>query len=189
MSATFEVDGDHTTTTMTNMEAGIVQQVFQPAVGVGSVLGQHEDVYYGILAGVIAVAAVRDSDGPLPHLLRRPTRRRRSPRIGSSEVLRAWTVGKRIRAQAAADGYALHRVLVSPFHRCLQTAAQAVAALCAVPDDAALAAVLDSSANVPLDTSRVKVYFLFFPPSLPPPSIVPWLILVGWPGRISSAPC
>uniref|UniRef100_A0A453JAU8 Phosphoglycerate mutase family protein n=1 Tax=Aegilops tauschii subsp. strangulata TaxID=200361 RepID=A0A453JAU8_AEGTS len=79
------------------------------------------------------------------------------PPLTDAGVLRAWTVGKRIRAQAAADGYALHRVLVSPFHRCLQTAAQAVAALCAVPDDAALAAVLDSSANVPLDTSRVKV--------------------------------
>uniref|UniRef100_R7WAE6 Uncharacterized protein n=1 Tax=Aegilops tauschii TaxID=37682 RepID=R7WAE6_AEGTA len=78
------------------------------------------------------------------------------PPLTDAGVLRAWTVGKRIRAQAAADGYALHRVLVSPFHRCLQTAAQAVAALCAVPDDAALAAVLDSSANVPLDTSRVK---------------------------------
>ncbi|KAI5004672.1 hypothetical protein ZWY2020_031915 [Hordeum vulgare] len=72
---------------MTNMEAGIVQQVFQPpepyarklwlvssttlaadidmgawlhqpAVGMGSVLGQHEDVYYGILARVLAAAAV-----------------------------------------------------------------------------------------------------------------------------------
>ncbi|KAF7051450.1 hypothetical protein CFC21_059687 [Triticum aestivum] len=79
------------------------------------------------------------------------------PPLTDAGVLRAWTVGKRIRAQAAADGYALHRVLVSPFRRCLQTAAQAVAALCAVPDDAALAAVLDPSANVPLEASRVKV--------------------------------
>ncbi|XP_047057432.1 uncharacterized protein LOC124663820 [Lolium rigidum] len=79
------------------------------------------------------------------------------PPLTDAGILRAWTVGKRIRAQAAADGYQLHRVLVSPFFRCLQTAAQAVAALCAVPDDAALAAAVESSANVPLDTSRVKV--------------------------------
>jgi len=79
------------------------------------------------------------------------------PPLTDAGVLRAWTVGKRIRAQAAADGYQLHRVLVSPFHRCLQTAAQAIAALCAVPDDAALANAVDSSAGVPLDVSRVKV--------------------------------
>ncbi|XP_051183742.2 uncharacterized protein [Lolium perenne] len=79
------------------------------------------------------------------------------PPLTDAGILRAWTVGKRIRAQAAADGYQFHRVLVSPFFRCLQTAAQAVAALCAVPDDAALAAAVESSANVPLDTSRVKV--------------------------------
>lgn len=78
------------------------------------------------------------------------------PPLTDAGILRAWTVGKRIRAQAAADGYQLHRVLVSPFFRCRQTAAQAVAALCAVPDDADLVAVV-SSANVPVDTSRVKV--------------------------------
>lgn len=76
------------------------------------------------------------------------------PPLTDAGLLRAWTVAKRIRA--AAEGYQLHRVLVSPFLRCLQTAAQAVAALCAVPDDAALVAI-DSSANVPLDTSRLKV--------------------------------
>lgn len=76
------------------------------------------------------------------------------PPLTDAGVLRAWTVAKRIRA--TAEGYQLHRVLVSPFLRCLQTAAQAVAALCAVPDDAALLAI-DSSANVPLDTSRLKV--------------------------------
>ncbi|KAL6847717.1 hypothetical protein ACP4OV_022505 [Aristida adscensionis] len=78
------------------------------------------------------------------------------PPLTDGGLLRAWTVGKRIRAAAAADGWALHRVLVSPFLRCRQTAAQAVAALCALPDDAALLAIDDPS-TVPLDTSRLKV--------------------------------
>ncbi|KAL6645330.1 hypothetical protein ACP70R_016938 [Stipagrostis hirtigluma subsp. patula] len=78
------------------------------------------------------------------------------PPLTDAGLLRAWTVGKRIRAAAAADGWAIHRVLVSPFLRCRQTAAQALAALCAVPDDAALLAI-DDAANVPLDTSRLKV--------------------------------
>lgn len=64
----------------------------------------------------------------------------------------------RIRAQAAPDGYALHPILVSTFHRCLQTDAQDATTLYAVPDDAALCAVLDSSVNMPLDTSRDKGY-------------------------------
>ncbi|CAD6201516.1 unnamed protein product [Miscanthus lutarioriparius] len=78
------------------------------------------------------------------------------PPLDDAGLLRAWTVGKCIRAAAAKQGWALHRVLVSPFLRCRQTAARAVAALCAIPDDDALLAVGDP-ANVPLDTSRVKV--------------------------------
>nr|CAB3497352.1 unnamed protein product [Digitaria exilis] len=78
------------------------------------------------------------------------------PPLTDAGLLRAWTVGKRIRAAAAADGWAVHRVLVSPFLRCRQTAERAFAALCAVPDDAALLAIEDA-ANVPLDTSRLKV--------------------------------
>ncbi|KAL5217018.1 hypothetical protein ABZP36_017702 [Zizania latifolia] len=78
------------------------------------------------------------------------------PPLTDAGLLRAWTVAKRIRAAAAADSFQIHRVLVSPFLRCLQTAAQAVAALCAVPDDKALLA-LDNSANVLLDPSRIKV--------------------------------
>lgn len=81
------------------------------------------------------------------------------PPLDDAGLLRAWTVGKCIRAAAAKQGWALHRVLVSPFLRCRQTAARAVAALCAVPDDDALLAVGDP-ANVPLDTSRVKACFL-----------------------------
>jgi phosphohistidine phosphatase SixA len=70
------------------------------------------------------------------------------PPLSDAGLLRASTVGKRIRSAAAADGWAVHRVLVSPFLRCRQTAARAIAALCAVPDD---------SSNLPLDTSRLKV--------------------------------
>ncbi|KAK3148666.1 hypothetical protein QOZ80_3BG0297890 [Eleusine coracana subsp. coracana] len=78
------------------------------------------------------------------------------PPLSDAGLLRAWTVGKRIRAAAAAQGWAVQRVIVSPFLRCRQTAARAVAALCAVPDGADLLAIDDPS-NVPLDTSRLKV--------------------------------
>ncbi|XP_062208243.1 uncharacterized protein LOC133909710 [Phragmites australis] len=78
------------------------------------------------------------------------------PPLTDAGLLRAWTVGKGIRAAAAADGWAVHRVLVSPFLRCRQTAARAVAALCAVPDGDALLTI-DDTADVPLDTSRLKV--------------------------------
>ncbi|GJN09405.1 hypothetical protein PR202_ga27408 [Eleusine coracana subsp. coracana] len=77
------------------------------------------------------------------------------PPLSDAGLLRAWTVGKRIRAAAAAQGWAIQRVIVSPFLRCRQTAARAVAALCAVPDGADLLAIDDPS-NVPLDTSRLK---------------------------------
>uniref|UniRef100_A0A0D9VN88 Phosphoglycerate mutase family protein n=1 Tax=Leersia perrieri TaxID=77586 RepID=A0A0D9VN88_9ORYZ len=69
------------------------------------------------------------------------------PPLIDAGLLRAWTVGKRIRAAAAADGFRIHRVLVSPFLRCLQTAAQAAAALCALPDHLAL----HTSANVSIE--------------------------------------
>uniref|UniRef100_J3LIZ2 Phosphoglycerate mutase family protein n=2 Tax=Oryza brachyantha TaxID=4533 RepID=J3LIZ2_ORYBR len=78
------------------------------------------------------------------------------PPLTDAGLLRAWTVGKRIRSAAAADGFQIHRVLVSPFFRCLQTASQAVTALCALPDDNALLD-LHSTANLPLDPSRIKV--------------------------------
>ncbi|KAI4971198.1 hypothetical protein ZWY2020_002112 [Hordeum vulgare] len=70
------------------------------------------------------------------------------PPLTDAGVLWAWTVGKRIRVQAAADGYTLHRILISTFHRCLQTDAQAATAHCAVPDDATLCIILDSSVKV-----------------------------------------
>ncbi|KAF0932788.1 hypothetical protein E2562_012124 [Oryza meyeriana var. granulata] len=78
------------------------------------------------------------------------------PPLTDAGLLRAWTVANRIRSAAAADDFQIHRVLVSPFIRCLQTAAQAVAALCALPDDNALLD-LHRIANVPLDPSRIKV--------------------------------
>jgi hypothetical protein len=51
------------------------------------------------------------------------------PPLTDAGLLRASTVASRI----LADGFHIHRVLVSPFIRCLQTAAQAIAALSPLP--------------------------------------------------------
>jgi phosphohistidine phosphatase SixA len=89
------------------------------------------------------------------------------PPLTDAGLLRAWTVGKRIRASAAAAGWAVHRVFVSPFLRCRQTAERAVAALCAAPDAAAAAAAIeDAATSVPLDTSRLKVGLFLCVPSI-----------------------
>lgn len=61
---------------------------------------------------------------------------------------RARNTGKSLRA----IGFPIHRVLVSPFLRCLQTAAEAVSALCPVVDDDAMRTSQDA-----VNSSRVKV--------------------------------
>ncbi|XP_020247157.1 uncharacterized protein LOC109824935 [Asparagus officinalis] len=48
--------------------------------------------------------------------------------------------------------------MVSPFLRCLQTAAEVVAALCAVANDEELMLSLDTSKDAVIDPSRVKVH-------------------------------
>ena len=65
--------------------------------------------------------------------------------------VRAFQTGQRIRSQV---GFPIHRVIVSPFLRCIQTAAEVVAALSAVSlDDNAM-----SSKDVPsIDNSKLKV--------------------------------
>ncbi|ESQ44035.1 hypothetical protein EUTSA_v10006156mg [Eutrema salsugineum] len=65
--------------------------------------------------------------------------------------VRAFQTGQRIRSQV---GFPIHRVVVSPFLRCIQTAAEVVAALSAVDlDHNAL-----SSKEVPsIDNSKLKV--------------------------------
>ncbi|XP_008803826.2 uncharacterized protein LOC103717283 [Phoenix dactylifera] len=75
------------------------------------------------------------------------------PPLTDGGKIRAWTAGKRLRAL----GFPIHRVLVSPFLRCLQTTAEAVSALCAVVDDEARLLTMETSQDVVIDPSRVKV--------------------------------
>ncbi len=67
----------------------------------------------------------------------------------------AWEVGKRLRT----EGWGITRVVVSPFLRCVQTAAQVVTALCLVDDDDSShhAAAPESSQDAVIDPSKVKV--------------------------------
>ncbi|CAH8392100.1 unnamed protein product [Eruca vesicaria subsp. sativa] len=69
--------------------------------------------------------------------------------------VRAFQTGQRIRSQV---GFPIHRVIVSPFLRCIQTAAEVVAALSAVNlDHNAM-----SSKDVPaIDNSKLKVVIEF----------------------------
>lgn len=66
--------------------------------------------------------------------------------------VRAFCAGRKIRTQL---GFPIHRVFVSPFLRCIQTAAEAVSALCAVDDDPNTI----SSDGVSIDPSKLKVSF------------------------------
>lgn len=67
----------------------------------------------------------------------------------------AWEVGKRLRT----EGWGITRVVVSPFLRCVQTAAQVVTALCLVDDDDSShhAAASESSKDAVIDPCKVKV--------------------------------
>jgi bisphosphoglycerate-dependent phosphoglycerate mutase len=64
----------------------------------------------------------------------------------------AWEVGKRLRT----EGWGITRVVVSPFLRCVQTAAQVVTALCLVDDDDSNHHA-ESSQDAVIDPSKVKV--------------------------------
>lgn len=64
--------------------------------------------------------------------------------------VRAFCAGRKIRTQL---GFPIHRVFVSPFLRCIQTAAEVVSALCAVDDDPNTM----SSDGVSVDPSKLKV--------------------------------
>ncbi|KAG1354411.1 putative phosphoglycerate mutase family protein [Cocos nucifera] len=75
------------------------------------------------------------------------------PPLTDGGKIRAWTTGKRLRAL----GFPIHRVFVSPFLRCLQTATEAVSALCAVVDDEAPILDMETSQDVVIDPSHVKV--------------------------------
>jgi hypothetical protein len=74
------------------------------------------------------------------------------PPLFEAGRVRAFCKGRRIRTQL---GFPIHRVFVSPFLRCVQTAFQAISALCAV-DDSPNALTAD---EVSIDPSKVKVIY------------------------------
>ncbi|XP_068650906.1 uncharacterized protein [Aristolochia californica] len=71
------------------------------------------------------------------------------PPLTDAGKMRAWCTGKKIRRL----NFRISRVFVSPFYRCIQTASEAVAALCAVDDDSKA----ETSQNAVIDPSKVKV--------------------------------
>lgn len=74
------------------------------------------------------------------------------PPLVEAGKVRAFCTGRKLRTQL---GFPIHRVFVSPFLRCLQTAAEVVSALFAVDD------VIDpnrmTSDGVEIDPSKLKV--------------------------------
>lgn len=73
------------------------------------------------------------------------------PHIIEEGRVRAFCTGRRLRTNL---GFPIHRVFVSPFLRCIQTAYEVVSALCSVDDDPT---AMSSNAVVSLDPSKVKV--------------------------------
>uniref|UniRef100_A0A1D1XKP8 Putative phosphoglycerate mutase family protein R708 n=1 Tax=Anthurium amnicola TaxID=1678845 RepID=A0A1D1XKP8_9ARAE len=77
------------------------------------------------------------------------------PPLTEDGKARAWNTGKKLRAPHL--GFPIHRVVVSPFLRCLQTAGEVVTALCADGCDESGLLAAEFSGAVPIDPSRVKV--------------------------------
>lgn len=75
------------------------------------------------------------------------------PPLADDGRVRAFSTGDKLRKQLP---FPIHRVFVSPFLRCLQTAAEAVSALCAVDKKSDDPYDLSSNAVV-IDPSKIKV--------------------------------
>ncbi|XP_051129243.1 uncharacterized protein LOC127250127 [Andrographis paniculata] len=75
------------------------------------------------------------------------------PPLDDNGKVRAFRTGEKLRDQL---GVPIHRVFVSPFLRCLETAAQAISALCSVGKDSGGSSDLSVNGMV-LDPSRIKV--------------------------------
>ncbi|KAL5862282.1 hypothetical protein ACOSQ3_003563 [Xanthoceras sorbifolium] len=73
------------------------------------------------------------------------------PHLVEGGLVRAFCTGRKLRTQL---GFPIHRVFVSPFLRCIQTASEVVSALCAVDDDPN---ALSSKDVVSIDSTSVKV--------------------------------
>ncbi|XP_059651629.1 uncharacterized protein LOC132299170 [Cornus florida] len=71
------------------------------------------------------------------------------PPLVEAGKVRAFCTGRKLRTYL---GFPIHRVLVSPFLRCIQTASEVVTALCAVDGD-----TLVNSDGVKIDPSKIKV--------------------------------
>ncbi|KAJ8747051.1 hypothetical protein K2173_011363 [Erythroxylum novogranatense] len=78
------------------------------------------------------------------------------PPLIDAGLRRAFKTGRNFRTIL---GFPIHRVFVSPFYRCVQTAAQVVSALCAVDYNPATDTDTDTDTgrSVAVDPSRVKV--------------------------------
>lgn len=74
------------------------------------------------------------------------------PPLVDAGKVRAFCTGRKLRNNL---GFPIHRVLVSPFTRCIETASQAVSALAAVNDNDPLKMTSDD--DISIDPSRVKV--------------------------------
>lgn len=75
------------------------------------------------------------------------------PPLAEAGKVRAFCTGRKFRTQL---GFPIHRVFVSPFLRCLQTAAEVASALCAV-DDVVVDPDRMTSDGVQIDPSKLKV--------------------------------
>lgn len=73
------------------------------------------------------------------------------PPLVHAGKVRAFCTGRKLRNNL---GFPIHRVIVSPFTRCIETASQAVSALAAINDDDPLKMTSD---DISIDPSRVKV--------------------------------
>lgn len=72
------------------------------------------------------------------------------PPLVDAGKVRAFCTGRKLRTHL---GFPIHRVFVSPFLRCVQTASEVVSALCAVDDDPANM----TGDEVSVDPSKIKV--------------------------------
>ncbi|GAA0162618.1 hypothetical protein LIER_18669 [Lithospermum erythrorhizon] len=81
--------------------------------------------------------------------------RKWDPELVEGGKIRAFNEGRKMRSNL---NFAIHRVVVSPFLRCLQTAAEVVSALsAAVNADDKLLNVSTSADGVKIDSSKIKV--------------------------------
>ncbi|OWM64877.1 hypothetical protein CDL15_Pgr028594 [Punica granatum] len=72
------------------------------------------------------------------------------PPLVDAGCVRAFHTGAKLRTQLR---FPIHRVFVSPFMRCIETASEVVSALCAIRGDSDALPRTD----MPIDTSKIKV--------------------------------